>query len=713
MNMKNKRTMDKQKVQRKRKQLGIALFFTALVFFCIFIGRFFYVGVFHKVDGIDLNKKVAQLYASKTQIKAKRGTIYDASGNTIAEDTTTYSIYVVLSKSAVYYGKRAYLADKDKKRAAEVLSKNLPISYDKVYKILTPNNPNLYQVELGNAGKGISLETKKAIEAAGITGINFTPTVARLYPNGNFASYFIGLTATMNDEISGTMGIEEVYNSFLKGQNGTRSYMKDSSGTEIPGTKSKYKPAKNGANIYTTLDAQLQVYMENLLTAAQKKYQPQAMTAILMNAKTGAILAASQRPTFNAQTKSNIPVWRNELLAETYEPGSTMKIFTTAAAINSGIYNGNAYYKSGSLSIDGSKIYDWDRAGWGSITYDQAFIRSSNVGMALLEQQMGKKRWLNYIQKFGFLKETNAGLGQEAKGSISYNYPIEQANTAYGQAIDVTVFQMMQGFSAIANNGQELRPYMIDKIVDSNTGKVLKRQNKKVIGHPIKASTAKQVRNLMAQVVTNENGTGTAFQSDQYEVGVKTGTAQIASANGGYLTGDTNYIFSVVGMAPIDNPKYVLYITIKQPKTFAGESYGKMLAEVFNPLMERAMKESAASTSKQTISIRNYRGQSTQKTVKTLQAAGLEVTTLGDGQKITAQSTPAGEELMADNRIILKTTGQITMPDITGWSRGDVVKLAAILGLKLKVSGTGYVSEQSVVANSSLNGVKELTIKLN
>lgn len=713
MNMKNKRTLNKQKMQLKRKRLGIGLFFTVFLIFVIFIGRFFYVGVFHKVAGIDLNKKVAQLYANKTQIKAKRGSIYDTNGNTIAEDTTTYSVYVVLSKSAVYYGKRAYLADKDKEKAARVLSKNLPISYEKVYQILNPDNPDLYQVELGTAGKGISLETKKAIEAANITGINFTPTVARLYPNGNFASYFIGLTATMNNEISGTMGIEKVYNDFLKGTNGTRSYMKDNSGTEIPGTKSKYKKAKNGADVYTTLNSQLQVYMENLLTAAQKKYQPQSMTAVLMNAKTGAILAASQRPTFNAQTKSNIPVWRNELLAETYEPGSTMKIFTTAAAINSGHYNGNAYYNSGALTIDGSKIYDWNRAGWGSITYDQAFIRSSNVGMALLEQQMGKKLWLNYIQKFGFLKETNAGLGPESKGSISYNYPIEQANTAYGQGIDVTVFQMMQGFSAIANNGKELRPYMIKKIVSADGNKVLKQEGKKVIGQPIKATTAKQVRNLMTQVVTDEHGTGTAFKSDQYEVGVKTGTAQIASpSGGGYLTGDTNYIFSVVGMAPIDNPKYILYITVKQPKTFAGKTSGEMLAEVFNPLMERSMKETAASTSKKAVTISNYKNQSSSEVAEKLQAAGLVVTVLGNKKQIQAQSTPANQELFVGSRIILKTGGTMTMPDIKGWSRSDVVKLATILGLKLKIVGAGYVSEQSVVANSNLSGVKELTVKL-
>ncbi|MCP0886500.1 penicillin-binding protein [Ligilactobacillus sp. WILCCON 0076] len=711
MNMKDKRFINTQKIRNKRRNVGITIFFIVAIIFLIFIGRFFYIGMFHTVGGVNLEKKVAQLYANKTQIKAKRGTIYDKDGNTIAEDTTTYSVYIVLSKKAIYYGKREYLANKDKDKAAKVLSKYLSISYADVLKIL--NQKDKYQVELGSAGKGISLETKKAIESKHITGIDFTASTARLYPNGAFASYFIGLTTTTNNKLHGLMGIEKVYNHLLSGVNGTHSYMEDSTGTEIPGTKTKYKKAKNGDNLYTTLDSQLQVYMETLLKSAQKTYHPKEMTAVLMDAKTGAILAASQRPTFNAQTKSSISEWQNILLDETYEPGSTMKVFTTAAAINSGIFNGNATYSSGSLTINGSKIYDWNKAGWGYISYNQAFIRSSNVGMALLEQQMGSKTWLKYIKKFGFLKSTNAHLGSEATGSISYTYPIEQANTAYGQGIDVTVFQMMQGFTAIANNGKELKPYMIKKIVSSSTGKTVYKQSKKIISNPIKATTAKQVRNLMAQVVTDENGTGSAFKSSEYTVGVKTGTAQIASSNGsGYLTGSTNYIFSVVGMAPINNPRYILYVTMKQPQTFGSGTSGEMLASVFNPLMERAIKESSSSTSQKTVKVPSVKGQNIQKAKTTLSNSGLNVSILGSGSVVSAQSTAGGKKLLSGGRIILKTSGTITMPDISGWSRSDVIKLETLLGIKVNISGSGYVTAQSVTTGTNLSGVKSISVTL-
>src|SRR5699024_10747133 len=194
-----------------------------------------------------------------------------------------------------------------------------------------------------------------------------------------------------------------------------------------------------------------------------------------------------QRPTFNAQTRVGLNnSWTNTLTESAYEPGSCMKIFSMAAAINSGIYNPNATFMSGRYDIDGAYVYDWDRNGWGPITYQQEFIRSSNVVIAKLEQQMGAKRWLRYLKSFGFLKAVNGpGLGTEASGAIGYKYPIDQANTAYGQSIDVTVMQMMQGFSMLANNGEMVQPRLIKNIVNPNTGKTVYRSTRKVVGHPV------------------------------------------------------------------------------------------------------------------------------------------------------------------------------------------------------------------------------------
>lgn len=262
------------------------------------------------------------------------------------------------------------------------------------------------------------------------------------------------------------MGLEALYDNYLKGKDGYDMRSTDSHGIKLSGMKSRLVKAKDGDNIYTTFNSRDQSYLESLLNKAQETYHPKSMNVVLMNAKTGAILAASQRPTFNPQTREGIEdQWKNTLMEDTYEPGSVMKILTMSAAINSGNYNENEYFKSGSMKIGNSqRVNDWEVAGWGYLNYRQGFIRSSNVGMAKLEQKMGAKLWEKYIKKFGLLKSTDSGLSSnESSGSIEYKYPIEQANTAFGQGINVTVLQMMQAFSSVANNGEMVKPYLIEK----------------------------------------------------------------------------------------------------------------------------------------------------------------------------------------------------------------------------------------------------------
>ena len=717
MNNQNKRKIEEN--TEDSKQFGKLIFFIVLSVFVLIIFRFFYVGIFHRADGVNLRQKVEQLYAKRTEIKAKRGTIYDANNQVIAEDTTTYSVYVVLSKEArTFDGKPAYLKASEKNKAAKVLSENLGASYSKIKKILSPKDPDVYQVELGSAGKNISLETKKRIQAAHITGIDFTPSEARLYPNGTFASHLIGLAENENGKLLGIMGIEKNYNSELAGRNGVKSEQTDIEGTKLPWTKAIARPVKNGDNVYTTLDGHLQNYLETLMTKAEETYHPKNMDAVLMNAKTGEIIAATQRPTFNAQTRVGLNnSWTNTLTESVYEPGSCMKIFTMAAVINSGIYNPNATFMSGRYDIDGAYVHDWYR-NWGPITYRQAFILSSNVGMAHLEQQMGAKRWLRYLKSFGFLKAVNGpGLGAEASGAIGYKYPIDQANTAYGQSIDVTVMQMMQGFSMLANNGEMVQPRLIKKIVNPNTGKTVYRSKRKVVGHPVTASTVKQVLGMMQDVITdpNPNGTGgQAYKINGYNVGVKTGTAQIANPKGGgYLTGDMNYIFSVAGVAPLNNPKYVLYITMQQPQTFGNEGAAtKALATVFNPMMKQALQDDSSSGSNQNNKVPNVKGLSIATAKQELQKTGANVIVCGNGVKINQQSVAAGQTIMKGSKVILVTNGAKTIPDMTGWSRNDVSNLANMLGIKVHFDGTGFVKSQSVSPNTVVTKNQQVNIAL-
>ncbi|MDD6172186.1 MAG: penicillin-binding protein, partial [Ligilactobacillus ruminis] len=569
-------------------------------------------------------------------------------------------------------------------------------------------------------GQNISLSTKnqivKEMKKSKITGINFSESTDRMYPNGIFSSHLIGVASKdSSGTLYGTMGLEALYDNYLKGKDGYDMRSTDSYGIKLSGMKSRLVKAKDGDNIYTTFNSRNQSYLESLLNKAQETYHPKSMNVVLMNAKTGAILAASQRPTFNPQTREGIEdQWKNTLMEDTYEPGSVMKILTMSAAINSGNYNENEYFKSGSMKIGNSqRVNDWEVAGWGYLNYRQGFIRSSNVGMAKLEQKMGAKLWEKYIKKFGLLKSTDSGLSSnESSGSIEYKYPIEQANTAFGQGINVTVLQMMQAFSSVANNGEMVKPYLIEKIVNPTSGKTIKTDKKTVVGHPIKKSTAEKVRDMMQDVVNDPNGTGNAYKINGYDIGVKTGTAQI-SGNNGYLTGETNSIFSVAGMAPIKNPQYVLYVTMKQPAGFGGKTSSEMLATIFNPLMKRVLDESQnESTPSEAIDVKSVVGQETGNAVKSFLDKDLVVTAIGNGAKIIKQSSDAGEELLPGQRIILVTDSGQTLPDLKGWTKSDMFKLKNLLGINVKFKGSGFVENQSVKPGTKIADIKELTVEL-
>ncbi|AVL00127.1 penicillin-binding transpeptidase domain-containing protein [Pediococcus inopinatus] len=721
MNNKEKRSKkDNNKSSQNRRAFGQWLFFIAIALFVILILRFSYIAIGGTVEHINLSSQARRLYTDNKVLKAQRGSILDASGQPIAEDTSTYSVYAVLNKTQVGANKKAlYVTNKEK--TAKILAKYLPISETKALKALNPSNKNTFQVEFGTAGKNISVATKEKIESYKLTGINFVQSEARLYPNGTFASNLIGITSQVQKknsdvtQLKGVMGIESAFNKKLTGTDGERSIQKDKFGYQLPSSQEK-KAAVDGKNIYTTLDTRLQTLLESEMTKVQSQVHAKSMTATIINAKTGAILATSQRPSFNPTTKSGISkAWSNSLVQDTFEPGSTMKVFTTAAAIDSGHFNAKEKYKSGTYKIGTQVVPDWQTSGWGLITYEEGFARSSNVAMAHLERKMGAKTWKKYIKKFNFLKSTNSGLSGEASGSMQFTYPIDQADTAFGQGIDVTDMQMLQGFTAIANNGKMVKPQYIKKIVDSQTGKVTYRMKTKSLGKPVKSSTAKKVRKLMEDVVYKSYGIGQEFKISGYKVAAKTGTAQVVGSGGTYLNGNDSYLYSVVGMVPADNPKYIMYITMKQPTLPATKTATQLLNEIFGPVMKQALGENASTAKNQVsgkVKIANMVGESADTAAKDLGKQNIAATVVGTGSIVTQQSPLANTEMLAGQRVILMTSGQMKMPNLSGWSRNDVLKLTDLVGIQAKFSGTGFVKSQSMKSGAVIQSGQTLTVKL-
>lgn len=709
--------LQKSKAHGYRFTVGRFLQMAVALVFLVFTARFLYIGISKTVNGQNLSQRTKQLYKRNQVIKATRGTIYDRNGLTIAEDSHLYTVYAILDKTSINYkNKPEYVVNKTK--TAEKLAQVLPLSAEKIYQYLTPKK-KVFQVQFGTGGSGLTLRQKKKIEAMKLPGIKFLETPSRLYPNGVFASHTVGLAQpiwnkkTNAQNLVGTMGIEAYFNKTLTGTDGYRISSVDASEYQLPNSNQVYKPAKNGNNLYLTLDSQLQSLLETRLSEVQKTYRPTSITATVEDMKTGKILAASQRPTFNPQTMKGLTKsYRDILVQDTYEPGSVFKMLSFPAVVNSGNYNPNEYFRSGSVNVGGSTIHDWLTSGWGTIPFSQAFEHSSNTGFVKLEQKMGAKTWNKYLKKFHIGQKTGITLPGEQPGFISFKTPLDQAITAFGQAVTVNVMQMMQAYSSLANNGQMVKPQLVDKITDSN-GKTLKGYEIKKVGSKIYSNkTKKVVLANMKRVLNKQSGTGNAYKMGNADIAVKTGTAQIANPKGGgYLKGDSNYIFSVVGVYPTKDPRYCIYLTIKQPH-LAGTTAEKILASIFKPMMSRIITMAKSDNSTTTVSVPNFKNMTVAQASAKAKQVGLNLVKVGEKDRITAQGIKSSEKLESGDKIFVYTSGKINCPDMKGWSFNDLHQFSNVSGIKLSIKGTGTVTSQSVAKGAELKSGEKIKVNL-
>lgn len=714
MNKKPQRTKNRGH-RENRGTFGKWLFLITVGLFTLFIVRFAYIAINKDVQHVNLRSQAEQIYTQQRIIQARRGDIYDSEGNPLATDTSRYTLYAVLDRTQKSSdGKPLYV--KNRQKTAKILSQYIDLTPKQIEKTLKPKG-QAYQVEFGSAGSNLSVSTMQKIKNRHLPGINFIATPARQYPEGEFASQIIGMATpkikndngTEETNLVGQLGLEGYFNKQLTGTNGLRKDKQDVYGYQIANSKQVTKKAINGDNIYTTLDSQTQHFLENKVNKVYKSSNANAMTAVVMEAKTGKIIAATQRPTLHAE---NNPVWRNMLVQDAYEPGSVMKILSLAAAIDTGHFNPNATFNSGTWAMGGGKITDWSSSGWGTISYKDAFDISSNVGFAHVEQDMGADTWMKYIKRFGLLKKVNViGMSNEVNGYTSFKGILVQANTAFGQGITVNVMQMMQAFSAIGNNGKMMKPYIVSKVVDGNSGKTIQKIKPKVVGHPIKASTAKKVLGYMQGVVYDQKGLGHDYQIKGYRVAGKTTTAQIGGAHG-YSHDDTNYLYSFAGMAPAKNPKYIMYVTLRQPQNLKKPAT-KQIASVFNPTMKMLLSQQkvAEKAKKKVITMPNVVGQSSDDANKKLSDKGMQVIVVGSGKKVKQQSAVPDEQVLTDQHVILDTGGEYKMPDISGWSSADVQQLAKVLKLKVKENGNGYVTQQSISPDTTIKRGTTLTVQ--
>ena len=727
-----------------RRRVGKSLSLLAVFLFAVFLVNFAVIIGTGTKFGVNLVKEAKKVHQTTLTVPAKRGTIYDRNGTPIAEDATSYNVYAVIDKEyKSANGDVLYVEESQYNKVAEIFHKYLDMEETYVKNQLS--QPNLKQVSFGAKGNGITyanmMSIKQDLESAKVEGINFTTSPNRSYPNGKFASSFIGLAQLHENEdgtksLIGTSGIESSLNSLLAGTDGVITYEKDRLGNIVPGTEQVTQQTVNGKDVYTTLSSPLQSFMESQMDAFQEKLKGKYMTATLVSAKTGEILATTQRPTFDADTKEGITedfVWRDILYQSNYEPGSTMKVMTLAAAIDNNTFPGGEYFNSSELKIADATIKDWDvndGLSAGSImTYSQGFDHSSNVGMTLLQQKMGDATWLDYLSRFKFGVPTRFGMSDEYAGQLPEDNVVSIAMSAFGQGISVTQTQMLRAFTAIANDGVMLEPKFISALYDPNDQTVRKSQ-REIVGNPVSKEAASLTRENMILVGTDPVY-GTMYNKltgkpivtvPGQTVSVKSGTAQIADEqNGGYLVGKTNYIFSVVTMHPSENPDFILYVTVQQPEHFSNPWFG----EFANPILERAsaMKESLnlQSTAKnldQVTSTTNYAMPATKDysagdLAEELRRNLVQPIVIGSGTKIKESSVSEGTNLDANEKVLLLSDKVEEMPDLYGWSKKNVETFAKWLNLEVEFEGSGQtVTKQSVRANTALKNIQKIKITL-
>lgn len=714
------------KIKVKNNNINRGAAFISIIFALLFftlMARFVYIQSTGKVDGVVLAALAEEKYTKQRAIEAKRGAIYDRNGNPIAEDTSSFSVVAILDEElTIDEDNPKHVVDPEE--TARKLAPLLKMDENEMYKILT--KPDRKQVEFGTNGRDISTSLKQEIEALELPGIAFRRESKRYYPNGTFASHLVGYAGKVTDKETkktdtvGMLGIEKDLDKYLHEEDGYMKFQSDTKGYKLPDAKEQIVAPDNGSNVYLTIDQTIQTFLEDAMNTAVKEYKPKKVIGVVANPKTGEILAMSTRPSFDPNVR-NIENYLNDVIAYPYEPGSTMKIFTLAAAIEEGVYNGNAKFASGSYSVGGETIRDHNRVGWGSITYDEGVLKSSNVSFAkIANEQLGTDKLLEYLGRFGLDRPTGIDLEGEVENKINFKWEIDKVSTAFGQASSVTPIQQVQAATAIANGGKMMKPYVVDKIVDPDTNKTVVDHEPKVAGQPVSSETAKHVLDLLGKVVTD--GTGRQYNLEGYQVAGKTGTAEIPSPQGGYLYGRGNYLYSFLGMAPLDNPKLVVYVAVQQPELKDTDIGSEPVALVFNHVMKNSLQYLNIQPTDQSpennenvdqeIVTDTYAGKSKEEAIAAIEKQNLRATVIGNGKKIIAQIPKQGEKVLPNEHIFLRTDQDATLPDMTGWSLRDVMMLADLTNIKASYSGNGYVVKQSLEPGSILKDGDKLTVNL-
>ena len=705
----------------KTIRINIIFIITIVFIFLCIIFKLVYIGTHHvEVQGKTLAEFAEERDTVKKTLVARRGTIYTSKGDVLAKDVNSYTVIAYLDPSRTKDPTRPYHVV-DKQMTAAKLSPIIHMKKETIMKLLNTkvdscdDNNNCtkvvpYQVELGPGGRGITELVKDQIDALDLPGIDFISSSKRYYPNGDFLSYTLGY-ARRNDKgnYEGEMGLELSYNKELTGTNGYIEYQSDLLGYQITSKPSIEKKSISGHDIYLTIDDNIQMFAEQARTQLEEG-KPEWATVAVMTAKTGELLGVSSSPSFNNNTLE-IKTYYDPFVANTYEPGSTMKIFSFMSAMEAGIYKGNEKYQSGKLKVDDAVISDWNKWGWGKITYDEGFMGSSNVAASKLALKLGRAKLKDYYNSLGFGSKVNIGLPNESEGIINFRYNTEVATSSFGQGITVTALQMMQALTTLGNKGRMVKPYLVSKIVDEE-GNVIVENKRTEVKKVFSDETTDKIIKLMRGVVRGDArmSTGTDYQIKGYDLIGKTGTAEISSSSGGYQKG--SYVKSFAGLFPGDDPQVIVYVAASKLKN------GNLLTPTVKNLVKNVgtylnIYEHVEVEDSQVFEVQNYTNKNVDDVKKQLSASKVNYSVIGEGKRVINQYPEPNTVVNTKNRVLLLTNSkQYKMIDINGWSRSDVVSLCNLIKQDVTFEGLGYVKSYSIKPGTLITNKDVLEVKL-
>lgn len=665
------------------------------------------------VRGSEMQTSAIEQQTMDSVVTSKRGIIYDRNGKVLAQSVSVQT--VTASPAEV---KKSKKAAKTAKKLAELLN----MDADEIEKKITKNS--MYEI----VARKIDNSTAEKIRKAGLKGIYLIEDSKRTYPYGSLASHVVGFVGTDNQGLAGT---EMVYDKYLKGMPGRMISAKSASGTEMPYKYEKYINPENGSNLVLTIDEVIQHFVEEELKQAVADYDVENGAAcIIMNAKTGEILAMATQPDFDLNQPFELTedmkkqleglsgderkteynkllnkLWRNKAVVDGYEPGSTFKPFTGAMALEENLVGRNEHFLcTGAVHVGGHTIHCWKTAGHGSLTFSEGFENSCNPVFMALGARVGAKNFYKYFKKFGFTETTGFDLPGEASGtfhSMDRFNDAEIATSSFGQSFIVTPLQLITAYTAITNGGTMVRPHVAKELVDDD-GNVIKSFDTQVIRQAISKETADTIRDILEGVVSN--GTAKNAYIKGFRLGGKTGTSEKTPRGSG------KYIASFVGFAPANDPEIIGLVMLDEPM---GGSYmgGQIAAPTFKKIFDEVLRymgvepqytEEEAQTLDKTVP--NVVGLEKSAIPKAFAESGLKYNIIGSGKAVVSQVPKGGATLPEGSTVALYTEEdsqtEVTVPNVCSYTATDANILLTNAGLNMKVSGATDTGQGAAVVGS-------------